>query len=75
MPTPDEIIVLQSRLRQAEDAYHNLMLGIQARVIVDGGNGERVEFSPTSTGKLQSYIQLLKQQLGTATTGPMRVFM
>ena len=74
MPTPDEIIVLQSRLRQAEDAYHNLMLGVQARVIVDQ-NGERVEFGATTAGKLQSYIQVLKQQLGIGTTGPMRVFM
>lgn len=74
MPSPSEIITLEARLRQAEDAYHNLMTGMQARVIVDQ-NGERAEFSPTSAGKLQSYIQELKRQLGLASSGPMRVWM
>jgi len=75
MPTPSEIVILQQQLQQAAAAYHNLMLGTQARVIVDQ-NGERAEFTPANAGRLMAYIQSLKLQLGLVSNpGPMRVWM
>lgn len=65
---------VQERLTQAEDAYHQLMLGQSARVVVDQ-NGERVEYTPANSTKLAAYITELKRQLGTVTSGPMNVFM
>lgn len=47
------------RLEEAEDAYHLLNLGKQARVFVDQ-NGERVEYKTTDSGKLRQYIERLR---------------
>lgn len=67
---------LAQRLVQAEDAYHSLMTGRQAIVVVDQ-NGERVEFSRASGPQLAAYIQSLKQEIanpGGVTSGPMGVW-
>ncbi|MBT9159035.1 MAG: hypothetical protein DDT26_00284 [Dehalococcoidia bacterium] len=56
---------LQARLREAENAYHALMIGGSARVVVDQ-NGERAEFTAASATQLQKYIFYLKQMLGAA---------
>lgn len=74
MPTQTEI--LQLRLTEAENAYHQLVTGSKAMVIVDS-NLERVEFAKTDLGKLRAYIEDLKRQLGlvpAGSTGPMGVW-
>jgi len=55
-------MTLQEKLAEAEEAYHELMIGNKAKVYVDR-NGERVEYSATSAGKLQQYISFLKSQI------------
>lgn len=75
--TPSERETLLQRLSDAEAAYHRLQLGTSARVIVDQ-NGERVEFTATTAGRLSAYIQTLKRQLGLlagTSTGPMHVWL
>lgn len=62
--TPEERVVLQARLTEAESSYHALMTGTSARVVVDGLSAERVEFTSANAGMLYSYIQKLKAQLG-----------
>lgn len=65
---------IQDRLTAAEAAYHQLMIGQSARVVVDQ-NGERVEYTPANSTKLSAYINDLKRQLGTLIVGPMNIFM
>jgi len=50
-------------LREAETAYHQLNMGLRAKVFVDQ-NGERVEYEGSSRGQLLAYINDLKRQLG-----------
>lgn len=52
----------QELLDEAKAAYHKLMLGGQARVIVDQ-NGERVEFTAGNAGRLSQYITYLEDLL------------
>lgn len=75
--TPEDRQKLLRNLSEAETAYHQLMLGMKASVIVDQ-NSERVEFQTTTSGKLAAYIQELKRQLGLLPgcgTGPMQVWL
>ena len=75
--TPQDREILLKRLSDAETAYHQLMIGMKASVIVDQ-NGERVEFQTTTSGRLAAYIQELKRQLGLlpgCSTGPMQVWL
>lgn len=46
-------------LAEAKAAYHTLMMGTRARVIVDQ-NGQRVEFAASNKGDLYAYIQSLE---------------
>lgn len=67
--------VLTERLKQAEDAYHSLMMGRQMKVFVDQ-NGERVEYSSATALQLSKYIAELKRQLGIGiVSGPLNVWM
>jgi len=67
--------VLLTRLAEAEQAYHNLMIGGVARVFVDQ-NGERIEYNTQTSRALAAYIDTLKSQLGIGCgNGPLRVFM
>lgn len=61
--SPEQREVYETRLAQAEQAWHELNLGQQARVFVDQ-NGERVEYTPANRNGLRSYIMELKQALG-----------
>lgn len=71
--TDAERQVLITRLAQAEAAYHTMMLGNKASVVVDS-NGERIEFAKSETSKLSSYIAELKRQLAPYDcTGPLKV--
>lgn len=63
---------LQTRLAEAEAAYHRLMSGQSARVVVDQ-NGERVEFSSVSAGSLYAYIARLRAELAPLLGCPVRV--
>lgn len=60
--TPEERTVLTARLGEAEQAYHALMTGVSARVVVDQ-NSERVEFTAANATRLYNYIAQLKAQL------------
>jgi predicted regulator of Ras-like GTPase activity (Roadblock/LC7/MglB family) len=64
----------QLQLDQARAAYHALMTGQMAEVVVDQ-NGERIHFVKANAGKLLAYIQQLEVALGGAITNrPMRPF-
>lgn len=67
-------------LVEAQQAYHDLLTGNKARVVVDQ-NGERVEFVATNRANLYQYVQSLQKQvddcLATETPkvgGPLRFF-
>ncbi len=63
-------MTLAEKLADAQLKYHQLMTGQSARVIVDQ-NGERVEFTATSAGRLAAYIADLERQLNQGCPGPM----
>lgn len=55
----------QALLKEAEQAYHNLMTGTATvRVKKDG---REVEFGRADANKLKAYIEQLKAELGIAT--------
>lgn len=58
----------EKQLAEARDAYHSLMTGVQARVVVDQ-NGERVEFTAANKQMLSAYIMGLEHDLGYNCTG------
>lgn len=58
----------QQALDAARTAYHNLVTGKMARVIVDQ-NGERVEFVAANASRLQAYIQALEAECNAANSG------
>lgn len=61
-PCNEELAKLIKRYRDAEDAYHDLMTGVSARVIVDQ-NSERVEFTAANRLNLLNYLTALKAQI------------
>jgi hypothetical protein len=63
------------KLEAAEAAYHDLMTGRSARVVVDR-NGERVEFTAANASRLASYIQELKKAIDPTSVvrGPLNVW-
>ena len=70
------LLQLQTWLSEAQNAYHNVMMGGAATVVVDQ-NGERVEYARTNSGALLRYIATLQSQInqlqGLAVTGgPLR---
>lgn len=71
--TPEQRTLLEQQLAEAQAAYHQLVMGQKAAVIVDS-NGERVEFQAANSRQLAAYIQDLKRQLGLSSTGPMTVW-
>lgn len=64
---------IADRLAEAEGEYHALVTGNKPRVVVDQ-NGERIEFTSANAGKLKQYIESLRKQLGSNSSGPMRVY-
>lgn len=54
---------LQTRLTEAEAAYHSLLVGTSVAELRDH-NGELMRFTPANAGRLLAYITSLKQQLG-----------
>lgn len=61
--TPAERLLYQTRLDEATKAYHQLVTGQSARVVVDQ-NGERVEFTAARKNDLYNYIASLQSALG-----------
>ena len=61
-------LTTQQKLDEAEAAYHALLTGKSARVVVDGNNGTRVEYTAADKAKLYAYIIDLRSQLTPPTT-------
>jgi len=66
-------MTLAEKLAEAESAYHRLMTGQSARVVVDQ-NGERVEFTAINVNRLAEYIQRLKNEIAGKTAAPARIW-
>lgn len=60
----------QQLLDEARTAYHQLMTGRSARVVVDGGSGERVEFTAARKADLYAYIKELESKLAVSKGQP-----
>lgn len=63
------LIATPALLNEARKAYHALLTGTSARVVVDS-NGEKVEFTAANRGSLYTYIQQLEAALQTTCGGP-----
>lgn len=59
---------LNTLIAEAQSAYHDLVTGNKPRVVVDGNNGDRVEYSAANSQRLYLYIQDLQRQLAALTT-------
>lgn len=68
---------LADQLKSAKEAYHNLMTGRSARVIVDS-DGSRVEYTAANADRLAAYIARLEADIrrggATSTRGPLIPF-
>jgi hypothetical protein len=64
-------MTLAEQLRAAKQAYHDLMTGKSARVIVDS-DGSRVEYTSANADRLRAYIAELEAQLAGNTSGRRR---
>lgn len=60
-----QAVSLQQRLADAEDAYHQLIMGKGIASVKDQ-NGEEVHYSITNRAALAQYIFMLQRQLGIA---------
>lgn len=58
------------KLVAAEAAYHKLVIGTAARVVVDQ-NGERVEFTAASRAALYNYILTLRTEIAGGNSVPL----
>ena len=70
-----EIETLKSRLAEAEEAYHQLMIGAR-EVSVNVGNFGSVTYNQASRTSLETYIANLKSQIAAAegtTTGRRKI--
>ncbi len=63
-------------LPEAQTAYHSLVIGGSARVVVDQ-NGERVEYTSANRAALSAYIAMLESIIANISTapGPLKVLM
>ena len=66
--TPECKALLMQRLKEAELAYHQLVMGGGIRVIKDQ-NGEQVEYTSANRQALYSYILQLRSLLGIGPCG------
>ncbi len=57
--------ILKTRLAEAEEAYHHLMIGAR-EVSVNVGNFGSVTYNQASRISLETYIANLKSQIATA---------
>ncbi|MBE0454849.1 MAG: phage tail protein [Roseovarius sp.] len=61
---------LQSRLQQAQDAQHQLMLGKKAVSV--GKDGSRVDFTQADSAQLSRYISALQSAIATKSGASVR---
>lgn len=59
-----DLATLQTRLAEAEAAYHRLQTGAAEETVQHGDM--RVTYTAASAGKLASYIESLKAQIAAA---------
>lgn len=64
-----DIETLRTRLAEAEEAYHRLMIGAR-EVSVNVGNFGSVTYNQTSRAALEAYIADLKAKLAEAEGSP-----
>lgn len=64
-----DIETLRTRLAEAEEAYHQLMIGAK-EVSVNVGNFGSVTYNQTSRAALEAYIADLKAKLAEAEGSP-----
>lgn len=64
-----DIETLRTRLAEAEEAYHRLMIGTR-EVSVNVGNFGSVTYNQTSRAALEAYIADLKAKLSEAEGSP-----
>lgn len=64
-----DIETLQTRLTEAEEAYHQLMIGAK-EVSVNVGNFGSVTYNQTNRAALEAYIADLKAQLAKVAGSP-----
>lgn len=57
--------ILKTRLSEAEEAYHKLLIGAK-EVSVNVGNFGSVTYNQTSRAALEGYISNLKSQIAVA---------
>lgn len=62
---------ISNMLKEAEKAFHQLMLGQIVRVFVDQ-NGERVEYTAANKQALQNYINSLRSQMSSGACSAAR---
>jgi hypothetical protein len=68
-----DLVLLQARLTDAQEAYHKLVTGTSVLELRDS-NGELVKYYQGNIKELNAYIISLQVQLGVYVgTGPMRV--
>ncbi len=60
-----DIETLRTRLAEAEEAYHKLLIG-EKEVSVSVGNFGSTTYNQTSRSALETYITSLKQQINLA---------
>ena len=63
------IEILKTRLAEAEEAYHKLMIG-EKEVSVSVGNFGTTTYNQASRSALESYISSLKAQIAAAEGTP-----
>ena len=63
------IEILKTRLAEAEEAYHKLMIG-EKEVSVSVGNFGTTTYNQASRSALESYISSLKSQIAAAEGTP-----
>ena len=65
------IEILKTRLTEAEEAYHKLMIG-EKEVSVSVGNFGTTTYNQASRSALESYISSLKAQIAVAEGSPIQ---
>ncbi len=66
-----DLATLQTRLAQAEEAHHQLMMGEKEVTVSVGGYGSTT-YAQTSIDKLEQYIERLKSQISRTQGKPRR---
>ncbi len=64
-------MTLAEQLRAAKQAYHDLMTGKSARVVVDS-DGSRVEYSAANADRLRAYVAELEAQVAAGGSSTRR---